>query len=180
MNLYLRLLMTYLKARRGRRLGVWDVARTAFRVLPNDLDQIGHMNNARYLAIMDLGRMDLMLRSGFWSKTTRRGWYPVVAGQSISYRRSLKPGQRYEVHSEILGMDDNWFFLEQTFVVGEDVYAHAIVRARFLRKSGGSVSHDELLELAGPMPEGRGVLPEWITEWSDGSKPPKKVSELHD
>ena len=30
------------------------------RVWPNDLDTNAHMNNGRYLTLMDLGRFDLM------------------------------------------------------------------------------------------------------------------------
>ena len=32
------------------------------RVLPNDLDLLWHMNNGRYLSLMDQGRVDLMVR----------------------------------------------------------------------------------------------------------------------
>lgn len=178
MNLYLRLLLLRLRILRGRRsrLGVWDTARTPFRVVPTDLDLLGHMNNGRYLTILDLGRMDLMLRSGFWGKITSRGWYPVVAGQTISYRKSLVLGQRFEVHSRILGMDERWNYLEQSFVVGDEVYAQALIRARFLKRSGGSVSSRELLDMVGEMPADR-VLPSWISAWAEATKPAKTVGE---
>ena len=84
-NLYLRLLLMTLRTRAGRGdrpLSIWDTAATAFRVAPTDLDLLGHMNNGRYLTIMDLARLDLMTRSGFWARLRRRGWYPVVAGQT--------------------------------------------------------------------------------------------------
>lgn len=180
MNLYLRMLLLRLRvARAGRagRLGIWDTARTPFRVAPTDLDVLGHMNNGRYLTLLDLGRMDLMLRSGFWGRLLSRGWYPVVAGQTISYRRSLQPGRRFDVYTRIIGLDDLWFFLEQTFCVGDEVYAQAIVRGRFLRKSGGSVPHAELLELTGDLPAGRAQLPEWIIAWAAASKPPRRLGD---
>lgn len=172
-NLYLRLLLMTLRTRAGRGdrpLSIWDTAATAFRVAPTDLDVLGHMNNGRYLTIMDLARLDLMTRSGFWARLRRRGWYPVVAGQTISYRRSLTLGQRFTVHTRVLGLDERWIYLEQTFAVGADLYAQAAVRARFLRRGGGSVSHGEVLELTGPLPAGREV-PGWLLEWSAGSKP---------
>ncbi len=81
-NLYLRLLLMHLTARRRGRLGIWDTARTAFRVRPHDLDLFGHVNNGRYLTIMDVARLDLLVRSGLWSRIRARGWYPVVAGQN--------------------------------------------------------------------------------------------------
>ena len=35
------------------------------RVLPNNLDINGHMNNGRYLTIVDLALFTLFIRSGF-------------------------------------------------------------------------------------------------------------------
>ena len=48
------------RARRGERLDTWDVGRIRLRVLPTDLDVLGHMNNGVYLSIFDLGRFDLL------------------------------------------------------------------------------------------------------------------------
>jgi acyl-CoA thioesterase FadM len=84
---------------------------TPFRVWPSDLDTLLHMNNGKYLSIMDLGRMDLMLRSGTWPRLKAAGWYPVLAGQTIAYYRSLNPWKTFEVHTRILGFDDRWGFL---------------------------------------------------------------------
>ncbi|MWB97206.1 acyl-CoA thioesterase [Agromyces seonyuensis] len=173
MNLYLRLLLLRLNAERRGRLGVWDTSRTPFRVVPTDLDLLGHMNNGKYLTIMDVARMDLMIRSGFWKRLEDAGWYPVVAGQTIAYRKSLQPWQRFDVYTRILGFDERWGYLEQTFVVGSTVYAQAIVRSRFLKKSGGSVDHDELFALAGEHPAHL-ELPEWLDEWTANAVIPKE------
>ncbi|SJM66172.1 thioesterase family protein [Gulosibacter sp. 10] len=172
MNMYLRLLLLRLRRRRGGRLGIWDTARTSLRVGVADLDLLGHVNNGKYLTMMDLGRMDLMFRSGFWPKLRREGWYPVVAGQTISYRRSLKLGQRFDLRTRIIGMDERWFYVEQTFVIGETVYAHAIVRGRFLREEGGGVDVAEVAALAGGIPEDRRT-PEWVERWTEASRPPR-------
>lgn len=175
MSLYFRFLLLMLRTRRARRISIWDTSRTTFRVLPNDLDLLGHMNNGRYLTLMDLARMDLMLRSGMWKRLTERDWYPVVAGQSISYRRSLNPGMRFEIHTRIIGLDEHGSYLEQTFVHRGDVYAQAIVRARFLKKSGGRVSDEELLALIGELPEHL-TLPEWVSRWgAENRNVPKTI-----
>jgi YbgC/YbaW family acyl-CoA thioester hydrolase len=168
MNMYLRLLLFLLRVRAKSPLGIWDTSRASFRVNPADLDVQRHMNNGRYLSIMDLGRMDLMLRSGFWKRITDAGWYPVVAGQTITYRRSLTLGQRFELATRVIGYDERWIYMEQVFRRDGKVVADAIVRARFLRKSGGSVPMEEVLELVEPLPEHL-VVPPWITEWNEGS-----------
>lgn len=168
MNLFFRLLLLRLRARRRGPVGLWETTRTPFRVLPSDLDVLLHMNNGKYLSLLDLGRMDLMLRSGFWATISGHGWYPVVAGQTITYRKSLQLWQRFTLETRVLGLDDRWIYLEQRFVRGEVLCAGAIVRARFLRKSGGSVSHDELEAALGGFPAELEV-PAWVLAWNTGS-----------
>jgi acyl-CoA thioesterase FadM len=168
-NLYFRLLLMRLTSRRRGRLGLWDTARTGFRVLPTDLDLFRHMNNGRYLTIMDVARLDLLVRSGFWARVRARGWYPVVAGQTITYRRSLTLGQRFVVESRILGTHDRWSYVEQTFLVGDEVAARAVVRNRFLHDGGGTVSAAELAELVGPVPDD-GRMPDWVADWTSSTR----------
>lgn len=168
MNLYFRLLLFMIRVRFRSRLGIWDTSHVTFRVNPLDLDLQRHMNNGRYLSLMDLGRMDLMLRSRFWQRITGQGWYPVVAGQTITYRRSLLLWERFDLASRVIGHDDRWIYMEQVFRRDGQVVADAIVRARFLRRTGGSVPVDELIALVGPLPEHL-MLPEWVTEWNEGS-----------
>ena len=169
MNLDLRLLFLRLVSRRRSRLTMWDTAVTPFRVMPSDLDLLGHVNNSKYLAIMDLARIDLMMRSGWWSTLRRKGWYPVVAGQTITYRKSLKLGQRFEVESRVLGMDERWFYVQQVFRSEGVVCAHAMVRARFLKRGGGSVEHHEMGDLLGGFPEGLDA-PAWVGPWTAATK----------
>lgn len=172
MNLYLRLLWLLLARRLRRRTNLWEPCETPFRVWPTDLDLLGHMNNGRYLTIMDLARMDLMLRSGTWRQLKARRWYPVIAGQTITYRRSLQPFQRFVVRTRVLGSDDRWLYLEQTFLTGRDVAAQAIVRARFLRRSGGGVDVEELYELVG-RPAEDPQMPAWVSRWTTDTRPPR-------
>lgn len=170
MNMYLRMLLMFFRARRRSKLEVWDTNVTNFRTNLADLDIFWHMNNGKYLTIMDLARYDLMVRCGLWQEFQQRGWYPVVAGQTISYRRSLTLGQKFQVHTRILGMDERWAYLEQRFQVSEVLYAQAIVRARFLRRSGGSVPAEELAQVV-PTPKNPQPLPAWITQWTQDTKP---------
>jgi acyl-CoA thioesterase FadM len=172
MNLYLRLLWLQLRSRFRSRVGIWDVAVTPFRVWPSDLDLLGHMNNSKYLAIMDVARTDLMMRSGSAKLVKDAGWYPVVAGVTIAYFASLNPWKTFEIHTKVLGVDDRWTFIEQNFVRQGKVMAQAVVRTRFLKKTGGSVDHEELERLFNDIP-GEHQIPQWLREWSANSKPEK-------
>ena len=74
----LRTLLMMLSSRRKPLLDFRDVGRLRLRVLPNDTDILRHVNNGIYLSLMDLGRMDLMIRSGRWQQLSGLGWPPVA------------------------------------------------------------------------------------------------------
>src|SRR5690554_1402510 len=158
------MLRVFLSAKRRQDLSLWDTAVTSFRVTLGDLDTVGHMNNGRYLTLLDLGRTDLMLRSGFWRRVKKRGWFPVVAGLSITYWKDLKLGQHFDIHSKVFGIDDRWFYLEQSFMRGETEHARAIIRGCFVEPGRGRVPADELTALIGEVPVHLEV-PEWVRSW---------------
>ncbi len=94
------------------------------------------------------------------------GYYPVVAAQTISYRKSLKWHQRFELETRLIGYHDKALFLEQRFVVGGEIYARAIVKSRFLKRGGGTVSIEELSALA-EVDLSTPKVDEWIQQWAD-------------
>lgn len=166
---------------RGSKLGFTEVGRSRFRVWPTDLDLLNHVNNGRYLSLMDVARFDLIQRNGVMTVFKREGWYPVVVGQTISYRKSLNPWQRFWIESRILGFDDQAVYLEQRFVRPDvkrrpEVHARAIVRARILRRAGGVVSVAEIIEQTGADPGGL-VVPEDILAWGRQSRLPSLRDE---
>ncbi len=166
MNLIWRTLWHLLIKPRGALQGLFDVSSTQFRVLPTDIDMYRHLNNGRYLSIADLGRFDLLRRAGLYKELTARGWYPVVVATTISYRKSLDLWQKFSVESRFLGYDDRAVYVEQRFVVDGEVYARMFIRGRFLKKSGGLVPMDELIEVAGVAPHELEV-PDWILRWGE-------------
>jgi acyl-CoA thioesterase FadM len=130
MSLLLRLLLLLFSSRRRSRLHVLDTCVTPFRVWLNDLDALLHMNNGRYLTILDLARVDLMMRSGLWKHLKAQGWYPVVTLETIRFHRSLELGNRYDVETRVIGWDEKHIFVEQGFVRDDAQVALAVVRDR--------------------------------------------------
>jgi len=176
----LRTLWTMLVGRRRPPLDFREVGRLRLRVLPNDTDILRHVNNGIYLSLMDLGRTDLMIRSGMWRRMREVGWFPVASHTTVTYRRSLRTWQRYVLETKVIGFDDKAMYVEQRFVVDDEVYAVGYMRGRFLRKSGGTVSVAELGELGGVDPATMPV-PEWMTRWAaDVSLPPAKAHHASD
>ncbi len=167
MNLYLRLFLLNLLVRVRPKVDLWQGSRTTFRVLPNDLDVFRHLTNSRYLAFCDLGRLDLLIRAKYWAEVKRRNWFPVVTAQTITYRRSLTLWQKFDVQTRLVGLDDKHSYLEQTFLSrGGEIMARAVVQIRFLKRSGGSVLKEELLDAAGGSPVDL-ELPLWVKEWAE-------------
>lgn len=161
---------------RGRRLAFGDVSRSRFRVWPTDLDLLRHMNNGKYLSIMDIARFDFMQRTRAWQIVRDQGWYPVVVGQTITYRKSLNPWQRFWIETAILGFDEQAVYIEQRFMRPDvkrrpEIYARAYVRARFLRRTGGTVPIDELLEKLGA-DAADFTLPDDIRTWGQATRLP--------
>ncbi len=165
MNLFLRLLLLLLTIRFRPRCDIMGPARKRFIVWPPDLDVLWHVNNGVYLSMLDVARVDMMLRSGLAPRLRKAGIYPVVAAETIRFRRSLQLFEAFEVETRVLGWDDKAFVLEHRFLRGDELVADAVVRFRFLRRKGGTVATQELLQLfgrAGPSPE----LPAWIAAWN--------------
>ncbi len=150
MNLFVRLCLVLLRAVRYRpgAFPPFGEARLGWRVLPNDLDLNLHMNNARYLSLMDLGRLDLLSRLGLLRLAFRAHWLPVLGGVTIRFFRPLRPWQRYELITRVVGWDEKWFYLEQRFESGEKLVARAIVKA-LMRGPDGSIPSGSLLAQLG-------------------------------
>lgn len=165
MNLFLRLLLLLLSVPFRPRCDSLGPARKRFIVWPPDLDVLLHVNNGVYLSMLDVARVDLMLRSGLALQLRRRGLYPVVAAQTIRFRRSLKLFQAFEVETTVIGWDEKAFILQHHFLRRGQLMAEAIVRSRFLKRQGGTASSQEVLDVighAGPSPE----LPPWVDAWN--------------
>lgn len=158
------LLLLLWRSRRRSPLGVHDVGSLRLRVLPTDLDVLGHMNNGVYLSLMDLGRMDLLIRSGAWTKLRARGIYPVMANETITFRKSLQPWQLFDIETRLVGYDGKAVYAQQRFVRDGEVYAEAMTRARFLGKNG-PVTMAELSEVTGVDVTSR-KPPAWVEDWA--------------
>lgn len=169
MNLLLRLLGVWLGAPFGPRCEPLGPSLTAMRVWPRDLDPLMHVNNGVYLSMLDLGRIDLMLRSGLMRILRASGWYFVVAAETIHFRRSLKLFQRFEIETRVLGWDDRAFVIQQLFRRRGETVATALVQGRLLRRGGGPVAPRELLEAAA-LESVSPALPDWIQRWVEDQR----------
>ncbi len=120
MNLWLRLLWVWAAALfRPPIAAPFGVSRVCMIVLPSDLDVNLHMNNGRYLALMDLGRFDLFARGGLLRAIRGAGWMPVLTAAQVRFRRQLRVWRRFTIESRIV------YWEATTVVVEHRVVARA-------------------------------------------------------
>lgn len=113
------------------------------RVLPNDID-IRKITNDRFLAIMDLGRMDIGFRLGLLKSMFKNKWVPLVSFETIRFRYPLKIFQKYQLKTRVVWWDEATFYFEQTFERKGRIVATGHVSATLLG-SNGPVPSDEML-----------------------------------
>ena len=147
------------------RLGILDEDSLRFRVLPNDIDINLHMNNARYLSLMDYARTHLLARTRLLEHIVQSRWQPMVGAIWITYRRSLPLFARFNLTSRMICWDDRWFYIEQTFTGKQGLAAVGWIKG-VLRNRQGVVDPQSVIEgvapgtLSPPMPEA-------IANWND-------------
>lgn len=139
-------------------LGVLEEDRLKMRVWPNDIDLNLHLNNARYLNLMDFGRTHLLARTRLLSHILRARWKPLVGAVWITYRRSLPVFSAFTLSSRLVCWDERWFYIEQTFAVRESRVAVGWVKG-ILRDARGNVEPQRVIDhvtpglVSPPMPE---------------------------
>lgn len=183
MNLWLRMLYVYLRALFAPKLTNWTACSTLdLRVSLGDLDTNFHMNNGRFLTVMDLGRFDLLLRTGLWDVVRSTGGVPILAAAQIRYRQPLNYRQRFTLTTEVVGWDARWVFIEQRFLfrTGEHhgrVAAIGIVKASFYDpKHKRTVPTAELMKALGETDIAFPPLSPAITSWQQAEEELRKLT----
>jgi acyl-CoA thioesterase FadM len=146
----------------------------AMRVWPQDIDFNFHLNNARYLSLMDYGRMHLLARNGLLGPMLRNRWKPLVGAVWITYRRSLPLFARFELKSRLVSWDERWFYFEQTFTGRDGLSAVSWVKA-VLRDTQGNVTPQKVIDLVAPGLKSP-ALPEAFAGWNEITREQLKSS----
>lgn len=139
--------------------------RMRLRVLPNDIDLNLHMNNARYLSVMDYARTHLLARTRLLEHMLRSRWQPLVGATWITYRRSLPLFSAFVLNSRLACWDERWFYIEQTFNGNRGLAAVGWVKG-MLRDGAGTVQPQTVIQRIEP-----GVtsppMPEDMAAWNE-------------
>lgn len=131
MYVWARLARMALTTRSRGTYALGNESRLTFRCLPTDIDINSHLNNARYMMLADVGRIDIFLRAGLIAKARQNGWAPMLGGLQIVFVREIRLWRKFEVVSTI----ETW---EGTQVIGrhEFVLVNGDIAAVILTTAG--------------------------------------------
>jgi acyl-CoA thioesterase FadM len=147
MNLFLRILLVWLKAKFRRRKDVFDEIVSNFRVWPTDQDMFRHMTNSRYFSLTDVCIIDFMLRTGAWPVLRKRGWIPIVVYEDLIFKKMLRWPQAFVVRTKLLGWDEANVIVSHAFERKDGTTtAEGFTISRFISTKGEKISTARVVE----------------------------------
>jgi acyl-CoA thioesterase FadM len=148
MNLFLRILLVWLKSKFKPRKGAFDEVVTRFRVWPTDQDMFRHMTNSRYFSLTDVCIIDYMLQTGAWPVLAKRGWLPIVVYEDLIFRKMLRWPQAFIVRTQLLGWDEANVIVRHTFEREKDgvVTTEGFTISRFISRKGERIATARVVE----------------------------------
>lgn len=137
---------------------------TTYRPMVGDLDVYPEVNNGRHFVMFDIARYDLAFTIGLVRYTRKNKLAFVVGGSSIRYRKRVRPFRRALVRTQLVGMDEKFFYFHHVIEQGGMVCSSALVRAGLRRKGGTALPVQVMTDL------GFDALPfmeTWVKEWAE-------------
>lgn len=147
--------------------------RVPLRVWPTDIDLYLHVNNGRYLTLMDLGRWDHSIRTGFARVSLRNRWKPVLGSATVRFRKELRTFEAFDLVTQVACWDRKWLYVEHRFERAGEVHAWGAVKV--VVKSGRrTIAPEELLAAVGVAHASPIAGPE-LQAWIDGQERERPV-----
>lgn len=167
MNLWFRLLICFFSSRLKSKIrSTRHPSRIRLRAWPSDCDFNLHITNGRYLSIADLGRVDLLLRTGLAKVALKRKWMPIVSFSSIMYYRQIRIWRRFELETTLCFWNEKTSVFRHSFHIrsgsraGELSATLLTVASLYDPAAREFVSMDRLMEAVGVNEESPPSTPE--------------------
>jgi acyl-CoA thioesterase FadM len=144
---WLRLIFALVTAKFKSKINLYDTSTLFFRVWITDID-VSVMNHAALLTVMEMGRIDLMVRTNFFEAAAKEKWYFPSQGISVQFYRPLKAFQKAELHTKILFIDEDWIYVQQKVLRNGKAVAACLVKG-IVKKGRDKVPTSEIMTLLG-------------------------------
>lgn len=116
MNLYFRLIIIIISSLFSKRVRCDDKTVTRWRVLPNDIDVYGHMNNGRYLTLLSLAAMGAVIRTGLMKSSMKRGYLFIFDQSQVQWIRPLKLFEKYTIEVQMVHCEGRYLYATGSFM----------------------------------------------------------------
>ena len=140
---WIRLLLTLVKARFRSKVKLTKTISLPFRVWITDID-VSVMNHAAIMTVMELGRVDFMVRTNFLKLANKRKWYFPSQAISVQFYRPLKMFQKAELLTRVSFIDEKWIYTEQKIIRNGKDIAACFVKST-IKQGRDSVPTSEIL-----------------------------------
>jgi len=152
---------------------------TTYRPLLGDLDVYPEVNNGRHFVLFDIARYELAFSIGLVRYVRKHKLAFVVGGSSIRYRKRVRPFRKAIIRTQLVGLDEKFFYFQQSIEQGGSVCSSALMRVG-LRRKGGTAEPSEVMSDLGYDIEA--FMESWVQEWADwdDQRPwPEPMSTTH-
>ena len=140
MNLFMRIVIVWLKSLFKRRIGVLEAYQTNFAVWWTDQDMLRHVTNSRFFSLTDVCIIDYFLRARVIGPLNTNKWFPLIVYEDMHFLKPLRYPHRFSVHSQFLGWDADRIIASHRFVRGDGLLiASGWTVARFVDHKGKAV-----------------------------------------
>ena len=150
MNLYFRLVLTIIRALLSEKVRCDENSVSKWRVLPNDIDAYGHMNNGRYLTLLGLAAIDAVIRTGLLKSSLKRGYLFIWDQSQVRWQRPLKLFEKFTIEIQMLYCEGRYLYATGIFVKKNGKIAAKIhYRCCLKSRKGENLDAREILAMDG-------------------------------
>jgi len=117
----------------GKRVSITHEDQVVYRCWPVDVDRNGHMNNAKYLRVLNYARRNFWMCNGMWDFVRSRSPKAnmVVTASTIRYRKEIRCYDQYAVVTRLLHWSKVNMYLEHRFESLTDRFVYAVCFVKY-------------------------------------------------
>ncbi len=141
---WIRLILGLIQAKFKSKIQATQTTSLSFRVWITDID-VSVMNHAAILTVMEVGRIDFMVRTNFFQIANKSKWFFPSQALTVQYYRPLKIFQKAILQTKLSYVDEKWIYMEQKIIRnGKDIAACLVKNT--IKKGRKTVPTSEILK----------------------------------
>lgn len=133
-----------IRARFKRKVALTETISLRFSVWLTDID-VSVMNHAALMTVMELGRIDFMVRTNFLKLANEKKWFFPSQAISVQFYRPLKLFQKAELLTRVSFVDEKWIYTEQKVVRKGKIIVACLVKST-IKKGRETIPTSEVVE----------------------------------